>query len=133
MEAVHEWAQTQSLVTLKLNSLSTRTFSPRAMTLTLVFMMIVKGQLLKILSANASLEKAAHHAVKSISVELIINYRSSCLELSKDELDLVILGQVHSHYVPLTSDSDCRKTSYSSRYFFHNKPICLKPSFLFMQ
>lgn len=68
---------------------------------------------------------------KSISVELIINYRSSCLELSKDELDLVILGQIHSHYVPLTSDSDRRKTSYSSHYFFHNKPICLK-TFLFV-
>lgn len=60
---------------------------------------------------------------KSISVEFIMNYRSSCLELSKDELDLVILGQIHSHYALLTSDSD---RSYSSRYFFHNKPICLK-------
>lgn len=68
---------------------------------------------------------------KSLPVELIINYRSSCLELSKDELDLVVLGQIHSHYVPVTSQSDCRKTSYSSRFFFHSKPICQK-TFLFV-
>ena len=68
---------------------------------------------------------------KSISVELIINYRSCCLELSKDELYLVILGQNDPHYVLLTSDSDRRKTNYSSCYFFHNKPICLK-TFLFV-
>ena len=30
---------------------------------------------------------------KTISIDLIINYRSSCLELSKDEVDFVFLGR----------------------------------------
>ena len=71
MEAVQGWIQTQNLVTLKMNSLSTRTFFPQAMNLTLVFMMIVKRQLLKVLSANASLEKATHHAVSQYQLNLL--------------------------------------------------------------
>ena len=55
----------------KMNSLSTHTFSPHAMNSTLVFMMIEKGQLLKVLSANASLEKAPRHAVSQYQLNLL--------------------------------------------------------------
>ena len=53
------------------HSLSTRTFSPQAMNLTPVLMMIVKEQPLKVLSANASLEEAAHHAVSQYQLNLL--------------------------------------------------------------
>ena len=68
---------------------------------------------------------------KFISTSNVIKYRSNCLELPKDELDLVILGQIHSHYVPPSPGHGTRSTSYKSRYFFHDKPICLK-TFLFL-
>lgn len=53
------------------NEQSQYPYFPQAMNSTLVFMMIEKGQLLKVLSANASLEKAAHHAVSLYQLNLL--------------------------------------------------------------
>lgn len=71
----------------------------------------------------------------AIQTEDIIECRNNCFELSSTELDLVILGTIHSSL-------NCDEVSNSGRtekkrqrtrmpFYFHNHRICLK-TFLFM-
>ena len=71
----------------------------------------------------------------TIQVEDIVDCRNNCAELSSTELDLVILGMIHSAI-------NCDQVSYSGRaektrqqtrmpFHFHSHWICLK-TFLFM-
>ena len=71
----------------------------------------------------------------TIQVEDIVDCRNNCAELSSTELDLVILGMIHSAI-------NCDQVSYSGRaektrqrtrmpFYFHSHRICLK-TFLFM-
>ena len=71
----------------------------------------------------------------TIQTEDIIDCRNNCFELSSTELDLVILGTIHSSL-------NCDEVSNSGRtekkrqrtrmpFYFHNHRICLK-TFLFM-
>ena len=119
------------LLKVMMSSPSTRIFSPQAVTLTPVLMVLMKEYPLKTFKCACQFGEGRTPCYKSVPVQDLIKYRSNCLELSKDELDLVILVQVHSHYVSGTSASNVRKSSYSSRYFFHDKPIYLK-TFLFV-
>ena len=71
----------------------------------------------------------------TIPLEDVVDCRNNCAELSSTELDLVILGTIHSSI-------NCDEVSHSGRtekirqrtripFFFHGKRICLK-TFLFM-
>ena len=71
----------------------------------------------------------------TIPLEDVVDCRNNCAELTSTELDLVILGTIHSSI-------NCDKVSHSGRtekirqrtripFFFHSKRICLK-TFLFM-
>ena len=76
-----------------------------------------------------------NHCSSTIPLEDVVDCRNSCAELSSTELDLVILGTIHSSI-------NCDEVSHSGRtekicqrtripFFFHGKQICLK-TFLFM-
>jgi len=71
----------------------------------------------------------------TIPLEDVVDCKNNCAELTSTELDLVIVGTIHSSI-------NCDKVSHSGRtekirqrtripYFFHGKQICLK-TFLFM-
>lgn len=76
------------------------------------------------------------------SVECI-EFRNNCYQLSHDELDLVILSQIQSHYfmgdsTPVSaispvsaSPASQRSTNSVSKFFFREKPLCRK-MFLFL-
>ena len=74
--------------------------------------------------------------VKYLTRQIVERCRQDCLELSRDELDLIVLSQIHS--LRSTPDQPTLRLSHHvtgsksrSTFYVHGVPICLK-TFLYL-
>lgn len=71
----------------------------------------------------------------SLTVDEFVDCRNNCIELSSAELDLVILGIIHSCLncddISISSRKENMRKNDRMAYFYHGKRICMR-TFLFL-
>ena len=67
----------------------------------------------------------------SLTFHDVFEYRANCHELTSDELDMVILGQLNAHCSGSASVASSSRSSAAATYFHKNNQLCRK-CFLFV-